>query len=116
MSLSPNIVYEMLLQGLSQKAAEEGGRDCIACGTCSFICPAGIDLAAMIAPFASAGRIIEENSLLHNTSFSAGSVREGSDDLLGEVSLLEEFSEDDEDKNETDPSAITLPFKGGKTI
>lgn len=116
MSLSPNIVYEMLVQGLSQKAAEEGGRDCIACGTCSYICPAGIDLAAMIAPFASAGRIIEENSLLHNTSFSTGSVKEVAEDMVGEISLLEEFTEDDEDKKEVDPSAITLPFKGGKTI
>ena len=116
MSLSPNIVYEMLVQGLSQKAAEEGGRDCIACGTCSFICPAGIDLASMIAPFASAGRIIEENSLLHNTSFSSGSHKEGEEDILGELSLLEEFVEDEDDRKVSDPNEINLPFKGGKKV
>lgn len=116
MGLSPNIVYEMLIQGLSQKAAEEGGRDCIACGTCSYICPAGIDLASMIAPFASAGRIIEENSLLHNTSFSSGSRKEGEEDLIGEISLLEEFVEDEDYRKAVDPNEINLPFKGGKKV
>ena len=64
MNLSPNTIFEMLNQGLRQKAAEEGARECIACGSCSYVCPSGIDLTPAIASFAGEGRIIESNSLL----------------------------------------------------
>jgi len=110
MSLSPNIVYEMLVQGLTQKAAEEGGRDCIACGTCSYICPAGIDLANKIALFASAGRVIEENSLLHNTKFDTGKFD------IGEVSLLEEYPDEVKPDEKIPKDGLILPFKEGKPV
>ena len=71
MGLSPNTIYEMRNQGLTQKASEEGARDCIACGSCSYICPAGINLTDKIAAFAGEGRVIEVNSLLYNSGHTA---------------------------------------------
>lgn len=110
MGLSPHIIYEMLKQGMPKKAEEEGARTCISCGICSYICPAGIRLTQRIATFASEGRIIEENSLLHNTKFKYD-INE-----IGDLSLLEGYMSSDEKQSEDDPDAIVLPFDGGKTV
>ena len=116
MNLSPNTIYEMLNQGLRQKAAEEGARECIACGSCSYVCPSGIDLTNAIARFAGEGRIIEENSLLDNSA----SVLKPSDDLeaayVGEASLLEEYSDGDEEANKVSSDSIVLPFEKDKRV
>ena len=106
----------MLNQGLLQKAAEEGARDCIACGSCSFICPAGIDLTARIAAFAGEGWVIEVNSLLYN---SGHNTKEG--ELLYDASetsggsLLEDYGGVKEDGRDED-GRIILPFDGGKKV
>ncbi|MBR6961000.1 MAG: 4Fe-4S dicluster domain-containing protein, partial [Clostridiales bacterium] len=110
MGLSPHIIYEMLKQGMPKKAEEEGARTCISCGICSYICPAGIRLTPRIAQFAAEGRIIGENSLLHNTSFKY-EIEE-----IGDLSLLEDYVTDKEGSANDDPDAIELPFDGGKTV
>ncbi len=116
MNLSPNTIFEMLNQGLRQKAAEEGARDCIACGSCSYVCPAGINLTTAIASFAGEGRIIEINSLLDNS----GAEERPLDDLkpayVGEASLLEDYSDGEEDKSKSSPDSITLPFEKDKEV
>ena len=103
-------------QGLRQKAAEEGARDCIACGSCSYVCPAGINLTTAIASFAGEGRIIEINSLLDNS----GAEERPLDDLkpayVGEASLLEDYSDGEEDKSKSSPDSITLPFEKDKEV
>ncbi|MCR4689401.1 MAG: RnfABCDGE type electron transport complex subunit C [Saccharofermentans sp.] len=116
MGLSPNIVYEMLVQGLTQKAAEEGARDCISCGSCSYICPAGIDLATSIAGFANQGKIIEVNSLLHNGEFIQSDEASLEASKVGQASLLEEFPDKEASEDKKDPDSIVLPFDGGKTV
>ena len=116
MNLSPNTIYEMLNQGLGQKAAEEGARECIACGCCSYVCPAGINLTTSIASFAGAGRIIEINSLLDNS----GAEDMKNDDVytsyVGEASLLEDYSDGEEDRKVKSPDSITLPFEKDKEV
>lgn len=110
MSLSPNIIYEMLFQGMEHKASKEGARNCISCGTCSYVCPAGIDLTGMIARFANEGRIIEENSLLHNGRFQYDKK------MIGDLTLLEQYNKKDEHKETYDDDSIILPFEGGKKV
>ena len=116
MNLSPNTIYEMLNQGLRQKAAEEGARECIACGSCSYVCPSGIDLTNSIARFAGEGRIIEVNSLLDNS----GAELKPSDDpeaaYVGEASLLEDYSDGEEEGSKASPDAIVLPFEKDKKV
>ncbi|MBP5261624.1 MAG: RnfABCDGE type electron transport complex subunit C [Clostridiales bacterium] len=109
-NLSPHIIYEMLKQGMPKKAEEEGARSCISCGICSYICPAGIRLTQKIASFASEGRVIEENSLLHNTrtDYSA--------EEIGDLSLLEGYVSGVSDEHKEDKDAIVLPFEGGKKV
>ncbi|SCW44259.1 electron transport complex protein RnfC [Ruminococcaceae bacterium YRB3002] len=108
--LSPHIIYEMLKQGMPKKAEEEGGRNCISCGICSYICPAGIRLTQRIATFASEGRIIGENSLLHNTRVQYNI------DEIGDLSLLEGYVSESEEEEKEDKDAIVLPFDGGKKV
>ena len=117
MGLSPNTVYEMLNQGLTQKASEEGARDCIACGSCSYICPSGIDLTAKIAVFASEGRVIEVNSLLYNSGHTAteGELIYDASELNG-ASLLEDYDTVKEEDGRDEEGRIILPFDGGKRV
>ena len=114
MNLSPNTIYEMLNQGLKQKAAEEGARDCIACGSCSYVCPAGINLTTAIASFAGEGRIIEINSLLDNSGASDKELEAAS--FVGEASLLEEYPDRDKKSRASSPDSITLPFEKDKEV
>ena len=116
MNLSPNTIYEMLNQGLRQKASEEGARECIACGSCSYVCPAGINLTTAIASFAGEGRIIEINSLLDNSSAEEMSVEELTPSYVGEASLLENYTEEDEGSSKKSPDSITLPFEKDKEV
>ena len=116
MNLSPNTIYEMLNQGLGQKAAEEGARECIACGSCSYVCPAGIDLTPAIARFAGEGRIIEINSLLDNSSAMSRKNAELYAEYVGEASLLEDYSDGEENRNKKSPDSITLPFEKDKEV
>ncbi len=116
MNLSPNTIYEMLNQGLGQKAAEEGARDCIACGSCSYVCPAGINLTTAIASFAGEGRIIEINSLLDNSSADLKASEETGTSYVGEASLLEDYSDGDEEREVKSPDSITLPFEKDKEV
>ena len=116
MGLSPNTIYEMLNQGLTQKAAEEGARDCIACGSCSYVCPAGINLTTAIASFAGEGRIIEVNSLLDNSGLEDMTYDNYEAPALGGTSLLEDYSDDDDNKNKKSSDTITLPFERDKEV
>ena len=116
MNLSPNTIYEMLNQGLRQKASEEGARDCIACGSCSYVCPAGINLTTAIASFAGEGRIIEVNSLLDNSGLEDRSYEDYEAPVVGETSLLEDYSDDDDNKNKKSSDTITLPFERDKEV
>lgn len=116
MNLSPNTIYEMLNQGLRQKASEEGARDCIACGSCSYVCPAGINLTTSIAMFAAEGRIIEVNSLLDNSSAEDKSFEDYRASYVGETSLLEDYSDENENSDKKAPDSITLPFERDKEV
>ena len=116
MNLSPNTIYEMLNQGLGQKAAEEGARECIACGSCSYVCPSGINLTPVIASFAGEGRIIEINSLLDNSSAEEKIVDDIKTSYVGEASLLEDYSDAEEDKKQSSPDSIVLPFEKDKEV
>ena len=114
-SISPNIIFEMLAQGLGQKASEEGARRCISCGSCTYVCPAGIDLTSTIAEFANRGKVIETNTLLDNNAadldYSMLPVEE-----TGETSLLEEPEQAKDDAEAGDDNSIVLPFDGGKKV
>jgi electron transport complex protein RnfC len=114
-SISPNIIYEMLVQGLGQKASEEGARRCISCGCCTYVCPAGIDLTSAIAEFANRGKVIETNSLLDNKAadldYSILPEQE-----TAETSLLEDYSDESAPEETKDDGSIVLPFDGGKKI
>ncbi len=114
-SISPNIIYEMLAQGLGQKASEEGARRCISCGCCTYVCPAGIDLTSAIAEFANRGKVIETNSLLDNKAadldYSVLPEQE-----TAETSLLEDYSDESAPEETKDDGSIVLPFDGGKKI
>ena len=116
MNLSPNTIYEMLNQGLGQKAAEEGARECIACGSCSYVCPSGIDLTYSIARFAGEGRIIEINSLLDNSSFELKQNYDAESAYVGEASLLEGYTDDGENADEGSADSLTLPFEKDKKV
>jgi len=116
MNLSPNTIYEMLNQGLRQKASEEGARDCIACGSCSYVCPAGINLTTSIAMFAAEGRIIEVNSLLDNSRAEDKSFEDYRASYVGETSLLEDYSDENENSDKKAPDSITLPFERDKEV
>lgn len=116
MNLSPNTIYEMLNQGLKQKAAEEGARECISCGSCSYVCPAGINLTTAIASFAGEGRVIEVNSLLDNSGAGDRVVEDFKSYYVGEASLLEDYPDGGEDRKTVSPDAITLPFEKDKEV
>jgi electron transport complex protein RnfC len=116
MNLSPNTIFEMLNQGLRQKAAEEGARDCIACGCCSYVCPSGIDLTNAIARFAGEGRIIETNSLLDNSGAELKIPDDPDMVYVGEASLLEDYSDRDEDSGTDSSDTLTLPFEKDKKV
>ena len=116
MNLSPNTIYEMLNQGLRQKAAEEGARECIACGCCSYVCPSGIDLTNSIARFAGEGRIIEINSLLDNSGAELKQPEDPDMTYVGEASLLEDYSDRNEEAGEENSDALTLPFEKDKKV
>ena len=116
MNLSPNTIYEMLNQGLKQKAAEEGARDCISCGSCSYVCPAGINLTTAIASFAGEGRVIEVNSLLDNSGAEERVIEDFKAYYVGETSLLEDYSDGDEDVRKKSPDSIMLPFEKDKEV
>ena len=115
MNLSPNTIFEMLNQGLRQKASEEGARECIACGSCSYVCPAGINLTTAIASFAGEGRIIEVNSLLDNTSAEDKTLEEYNS-YVGEASLLEDYSDGADSDKKKSKDSITLPFEKDKEV
>ena len=104
------------LRPLGQKAAEEGARDCIACGCCSYVCPSGIDLTTSIASFAGEGRIIEVNSLLDNSGSEGRAPDDADMYYVGEASLLEDYADSDEDSGESSPDSITLPFEKDKKV
>lgn len=116
MNLSPNTIYEMLNQGLRQKASEEGARDCIACGSCSYVCPAGINLTTAIASFAGEGRIIEVNSLLDNSGLDDRLLDDYDAPDVGGTSLLEDYSDDDDNNDKKATDSITLPFEKDKEV
>ena len=116
MNLSPNTIYEMLNQGLKQKASEEGARDCIACGSCSYVCPSGINLTPAIAGFAAEGRVIESNSLLDNSVAGSRSGEFIEADYIGETSLLEDYADDDGDEGKKSSDSLTLPFEKDKEV
>ena len=109
-------IVKMLNQGLRQKASEEGARDCIACGSCSYVCPAGINLTTSIASFAGEGRIIEVNSLLDNSGAELQLYDDYETPNVGETSLLEDYSADDDNKGKKATDTITLPFEKDKEV
>jgi electron transport complex protein RnfC len=48
--LHPVLIYNAIKRGDLEKAKKLYLDDCIACGTCSYVCPAGIPLAGLICP------------------------------------------------------------------
>ena len=110
MGLEPSLLYNLLRRGLQYRAEDEGAGRCIACGCCSYVCPATIDLTGAIASFASKINKNEEHpdklSFAEHTKINIGS-----------VSLLETHEEDEETGVDVhDPDDIVLPFEGGKLI
>lgn len=48
--LHPILIYNAIKKGDLEKAKKLYLKDCIACGTCSYVCPSGIHLAGLICP------------------------------------------------------------------
>jgi Na+-translocating ferredoxin:NAD+ oxidoreductase subunit C len=46
--LQPSLLYEAITKGNFEKAEKLWAKDCIACGTCSYVCPAGLPLTSTI--------------------------------------------------------------------
>ena len=110
MGLEPGLLYNLLRRGLQYQAQNEGAAKCIACGSCSYVCPATIDLTGAIASYASKFNKNEEHpdklSFAEHTKINIGS-----------VSLLETHEEDEgADTEVRSPDDIVLPFEGGKLI
>ena len=110
MGLEPGLLYNLLKRGLQYQAKDEGAAKCIACGSCSYVCPATIDLTGAIASYASKLNKNEEHpdklSFAEHTKINIGS-----------VSLLETHEEDEAaDEEGRNPDDIVLPFEGGKLI
>jgi electron transport complex protein RnfC len=47
-SLHPIFIYNAIMKGDMEKAQKLWVKDCIACGTCSFVCPSRIPLSGII--------------------------------------------------------------------
>ena len=110
MGLEPGFLFNLLRRGLTFQAQDEGVGKCIACGSCSYVCPATIDLTGAIASYASKLNKNEEHP--DKLGFA-----EHSKINIGSVSLLETHEEDEEaDVQEHSPDDIVLPFEGGKLI
>ncbi len=46
--LHPILIYNAIKKGDMEKAQKLWAKDCIACGTCSYVCPSGLPLSGMI--------------------------------------------------------------------
>ncbi len=46
--LQPSLLYEAINKGDFEKAEKLWAKDCIACGTCSYVCPSGLPLTSTI--------------------------------------------------------------------
>jgi electron transport complex protein RnfC len=46
--LHPILIYNAIKKGDMNKAEKLWAKDCIACGTCSYVCPSGLPLSGMI--------------------------------------------------------------------
>lgn len=110
MGLEPGLLYNLLRKGLQYKAEDEGAAKCIACGSCSFVCPATIDLTGAIASYAS--KLNRNDEHPDKLSFA-----EHTKINIGSVSLLETHEEDETGEAEVrNPDDIVLPFEEGKLI
>ena len=116
MDITPSICYKLIDLGQDSKALHENANRCIACGACSYVCPAGLDLTGTIASFAAKNRLIsktnEELSNNNRTRFTMDKLD------IGDASLLEAYAEDEDGLNsdEIDEDTIVLPFEGGKYV
>ena len=110
MGLEPALLHNLLKRGLEFRAQDEGIRKCIACGSCSYVCPAAIDLTGVIASYAQKlNKNPEQPDKLGFTEHTKINI--------GSVSLLETFEEDEEyQAEEGGDDNMVLPFEGGKPI
>ncbi len=116
MDITPSICYKLIDSGLDTKAMLENAYKCIACGACSYVCPAGLDLTGTIASFAAKikkpSKTNKELSNNSRTRFTMDKID------IGDASLLEAFAENEDGFTEDmiDEDTIVLPFEGGKYV
>ena len=53
---------------------------------------------------------------MHNTDEEPGEEAGVEAAMVGQASLLEEFPDKEDSRDETDPDSIILPFDGGKSV
>ncbi len=118
MDINPGLIAKLVSRGAFSKADEERAGACIACGTCSYVCPSGLDLTGTVAGYAVSAQKkkqttegIERRSIKTN-----GSIPSTEKIVIGSVSMLESYSEDESAGDEGDEEKIFLPFEGGKEV
>ena len=110
MDIVPSVVARLIETDNDEAAIGENALKCIACGACSYICPAGINLTGTIASFVSN---YKKNNRRQTAPDYFGSV---SDTSIGDVSLLEAYDYENEGESEYEDNGIILPFDGGKRV
>ena len=109
MGVNPGLAAMLIRKGAINNAVKERLGQCIACGICSYVCPSGLDLTGVLAAFSNK---IKSQSKQNNKErvFHQEQIN------LGNVSLLEMYSEDEANYNSKDKDSIYLPFEGGKEV
>lgn len=139
MEINPAIACRLIQIGNYEKAMVENVHKCFACGACSYVCPAGIDLTGVIATFASKNRkelgIVTTNAYAWVADASLEAC-EAVENNIGSSASSEEFvaaaatsngqndvenDMDDENiklsmKQAEEKGEIYIPFVGGKNI
>lgn len=112
MDIVPSITARLIENGENETAIAENALKCISCGTCSYICPAGIDLTKTISTFAMANRHKEDTPVTVDHFKTVSKIN------IGDVSLLEtfEYADEENDGASNEGDELILPFEGGKRV
>lgn len=109
MGINPGLLKALIEKGATKVANSEFAADCISCGLCSYVCPSGLDLTGVVARYAHSIKSKTNDSIREN-------IYHEEHINLGNVSLLEMYSEDNNINATDGEDSIVLPFEGGKEI
>lgn len=109
MGINPGLAAMIARKGTINDSMREYLGHCIACGICSYVCPSGLDLTGVLSAFSNKMR-----SAAKANSISTGRSNEFIE--LGNVSLLEMYTEEDNLDNMRKADSIYLPFEEGKEV